>query len=68
MTTPTGRRENKPNVQNIPIRTETGRKIREAFEKDLKLPDVDYVDFEERLSDLIKRTIGAIKRTIGAIK
>jgi hypothetical protein len=38
-----------PNVQNIPLRTETGRRVREASHKEgVQLIEVDYAELEVR--------------------
>jgi DNA polymerase I-like protein with 3'-5' exonuclease and polymerase domains len=37
-----------PAIQNIPMRTELGRQVRDAFVKPVKL-DVDYAEIERRM-------------------
>ncbi len=54
---------NDPNLQNIPIRTENGKKIRKAFipKKDTKLVSFDYSQIELRLAAEISEDINLIK-------
>jgi len=50
-----------PNIQNIPIRTEQGRRIQEAFSTGHQLIEADYADLEVRaaaMSEPVVKIIG----------
>lgn len=38
-----------PNLQNIPVRTEEGRKIRRAFTRAVAVVDADFSQMEQRI-------------------
>lgn len=44
-----------PNIQNIPIRTPEGQKIREAF-KSKRIVAIDYSEFEKKLIQHFKES------------
>jgi DNA polymerase-1 len=50
VTTPTGRSPQEPKLAQLPIRTELGKRIREAFRQENQaLLTADYTDIELRL-------------------
>lgn len=52
-------RISQPNIQNIPVRTEEGRKIRKALEKHLPVIEIDYAEVEWQVvahrEDIVKQ-------------
>lgn len=48
-------KKREPNLQNIPIRTETGKRIREAFQEPLSpvTENIDYSDLEHRMAAML---------------
>lgn len=49
------RKPTEPNIQNVPIRTETGRKIREAYLAEIDRRAGDYSVIEMRIIGSGKR-------------
>lgn len=50
----TGRTPTWPPIQNIPIRTEEGKKLRKAWLKPLQFPYIDYASIEQRIMNQMK--------------
>lgn len=47
--------ESKPRLQNIPIRTELGRQLRDTFISSGPTPGGDYASIEKRILDQFKQ-------------
>jgi hypothetical protein len=53
--TPTGRRARAPRIQNIPVRTEEGRELREALTSRTPKLNIDYSEIERRIMERINK-------------
>lgn len=68
-----GRRPFEPEMQQIPVRTETGKQLRKVFQASTVMPDADYTSLEERVREEIAYATSeegedAIARGIGIPK